>query len=61
MRPMQVSVQQYTTLLQNITAHLAGYQQLYGTKLLWVKTTPVPTVTAYGFGCNGSVRVLTLC
>ena len=42
-------------LLANITQHLVTLQQIYGTKLLWVKTTPVPTVdVAYGFGCNGS-------
>ena len=27
------------------------------TKLLWVKTTPVPTVDAYGFQCNGTATV----
>merc|ERR1740130_1800662 len=45
----------------NITAHLVTVQKQYGTKLLWVKTTPVPTVKTYGTpgpnGCNGSATV----
>ena len=48
---------QYATQLANITAHLAAVQKQHGTKLLWVKTTPVPTVTSYGFGCNGTATV----
>ena len=50
----RLSVAQYQTLLTNITRHLVAVQRKYGTKLLWVKTTPVPTVAAYGFQCNGS-------
>lgn len=48
---------QYVALLTNITSHLVAVQRRHGTKLLWVKTTPVPTVPAYGVGCNGSATV----
>ena len=50
----RLTVEQYQKLLTNITQHLVAVQRKYGTKLLWVKTTPVPTVSAYGFQCNGS-------
>lgn len=53
----RLSVEQYTRLLTNITAHLTEVQRQHGTKLLWVKTTPVPTVPAFGAGCNGSATV----
>jgi hypothetical protein len=36
---------------------VASVQRARGTKLLWVKTTPVPTVPAYGHGCNGTATV----
>ena len=50
----RLTLAQYTKLLTNITQHLVAVQRKYGTKLLWVKTTPVPTVATYGFQCNGS-------
>ena len=53
----RLSVGQYASLLSNITSHLVAVQRQHGTKLLWVKTTPVPTVPAYGAGCNGSATV----
>ena len=53
----RLSLAQYTAQLANITAHLVAVQEKHGTKLLWVKTTPVPTVKAYGFGCNGTATV----
>jgi hypothetical protein len=53
----RLSVQQYSALLTNITAHLIALQRAHGTKLLWVRTTPVPTVATYGHGCNGSATV----
>lgn len=43
----RVSVEQYTALLANITAALVGVQKSTGAKLLWVRTTPVPTVPTY--------------
>ena len=33
-------------------------QRRHGTKLLWVKTTPVPTVPTYGPACNDTSRCL---
>jgi hypothetical protein len=53
----RLTVSQYKVLLANITQHLVNLQRIHGTKLLWVKTTPVPTVPAYGFECNGSATV----
>lgn len=53
----RLTVEQYSALLTNITAHLVAVQRMYGNKLLWVRTTPVPTVPAYGVGCNGSATV----
>lgn len=50
----RLTLAQYTMLLTNITQYLITQQREYGTKLLWVKTTPVPTVPTYGFDCNGS-------
>jgi hypothetical protein len=43
----RISVEQYSMLLTNITKTLADLQRRDGTKLLWVKTTPVPTVPTY--------------
>jgi len=34
--------------MTKLTASLAAVQKQHGTKLLWVKTTPVPTVPQYG-------------
>lgn len=52
----RISVQQYTTLLTNITDSLVSLQKQTGVKLLWVTTTPVPTVPTYdsspGSTCN---------
>ena len=53
----RLTVGEYTKLLTDITQYLLKEQQRYGTKLLWVKTTPVPTVDAYGFECNGTATV----
>ena len=47
----RLSVQQYTERLRDITDLLVRAQRLHGTKLLWVKTTPVPTVPTWGPGC----------
>lgn len=43
----RLSVSQYTERLMNITAHLVTVQKQYGTKLLWVKTTPVQLKALY--------------
>ena len=48
----RISVEQYSALLTEITEQLAAVQKQSGAKLLWVKTTPVPTVPMYGPGCN---------
>jgi len=48
----RISVEQYSALLTKITEQLAAVQKQSGAKLLWVKTTPVPTVPMYGPGCN---------
>jgi len=53
----RLSVEQYIILLTEITEHLVEVQKKFGTKLLWVKTTPVPTVDAYGYQCNGTATV----
>lgn len=53
----RLSIDQYTLLLTNITSYLVSIQHKFGTKLLWVKTTPVPTVPTYGHGCNGTATV----
>jgi xylose isomerase len=54
----RLTLSQYKMLLANITQHLVTLQRARGTKLVWVKTTPVPTVaSAYGFGCDGSATV----
>jgi hypothetical protein len=39
----RISVAQYTALLTEITAKLLAVQAKHKTKLLWVKTTPVPS------------------
>ena len=54
----RLTLSQYKMLLANITQHLVMLQRAHGTKLVWVKTTPVPTVASmYGFGCDGSATV----
>jgi hypothetical protein len=52
----RMSVEQYTKQLTNITNFLVGVQKLHKTKLLWVKTTPVPTVPTFGNDCNSSTN-----
>jgi hypothetical protein len=56
----RISVEQYTALLTNITMKLVGVQKSHGTKLLWVKTTPVPTVPMYSVNgpCNQTSKCL---
>jgi len=50
----RVSVEQYTSLMRNITTKLVQLQKRDNVKLLWVKTTPVPTVPTYSVSgpCN---------
>jgi len=55
----RISVEQYTGLMANITSQLAAVQKAHPkTKLLWVDTTPVPTVPTYGPSCNDTSRCL---
>eukprot|EP00040_Diaphanoeca_grandis_P014108 m.71386 g.71386 ORF g.71386 m.71386 type:complete len:436 (-) comp24344_c0_seq1:161-1468(-) len=54
----RVSVEQYSALLTNITQFLVNTQKQHGTKLLWVKTTPVPTVPTYGPTCQNDTTCL---
>lgn len=54
----RISVQQYTELLTNITSKLVTVQNKHQTKLLWVRTTPVPTVPTYGPKCNDTTKCL---
>jgi hypothetical protein len=44
--------------LTNITNFLVGVQQQHNSKLLWVKTTPVPTVPTYGPDCTSTTECL---
>lgn len=54
----RISVEQYTELIKNITSRLVAVQKKTGCKLLWVDTTPVPTVSVYGPSCNDTSRCL---
>ena len=56
----RITVQQYSALLTNITAELVAVQQRHGRKLLWVRTTPVPTVPSYSVAgpCNKTSHCL---
>jgi hypothetical protein len=56
----RISVEQYSFLLKNVTEKLVKLQERDGTKLLWVKTTPVPTVPTYSVAgpCNVTSRCL---
>jgi len=56
----RLSVQQYGMLLSNITNNLVALQKRDNTKLLWVDTTPVPTVPVYDAGgpCNNTKKCL---
>ena len=49
----------YAKLLGNIAQVLVKAQQQQGTKLVWVRTTPVPTVPVYdGKTCNVTSQCL---
>lgn len=56
----RLSIDQYGLLLANITDRLVSLQKRDGTKLLWVDTTPVPTVPVYDAGgpCNTTKKCL---
>ena len=54
----RLPVQLYTALLTNITAELVRVQRMHGTRLLWVKTTPVPNVPMYGPNCTNDSTCL---
>lgn len=55
----RISVEQYTQLMANITAELAAVQKKDGTKIVWVTTTPVPTVPVYDqTDCNETAKCL---
>jgi hypothetical protein len=55
----RISVEQYSALLATLTDSLVGYQKAHGTKLLWVATTPVPTVPVYDqTTCNQTSKCL---
>lgn len=54
----RISAEQYRVLLQGITDELVAVQKASGTKLLWVRTTPVPTVPTYGLTCNDTSKCL---
>ena len=44
----RIGVELYAQLLANVTAGLAAVQAAHPeTRLVWVKTTPVPTVPSY--------------
>lgn len=54
----RISVQNYTTLMKEIIDDLVSVQKSTGTKLVWVDTTPVPTVPMYGPSCNDTSKCL---
>jgi len=54
----RISAEQYKMLLTNITSTLAQEQKQHGTKLIWVTTTPVPTVPTYGPSCMSTTSCL---
>eukprot|EP00041_Stephanoeca_diplocostata_P003520 m.35294 g.35294 ORF g.35294 m.35294 type:complete len:304 (-) comp14399_c0_seq1:340-1251(-) len=56
----RISVEQYSALLTNVTTALVEIQKNQGTKLLWVATTPVPTVPTYSVDgpCNETSKCL---
>ena len=56
----RISVQQYRALLANLTDELVAVQKAQGTKLIWVTTTPVPTVPTYSVDgpCNVTAKCL---
>eukprot|EP00051_Salpingoeca_urceolata_P028261 m.485908 g.485908 ORF g.485908 m.485908 type:complete len:302 (+) comp24063_c0_seq1:72-977(+) len=54
----RINLDEYTLRMQSIVRRLSVIQGQQGTKLLWVTTTPVPTVPVYGPGCNVTSRCL---
>ena len=55
----RISVEQYAKLLARVTAQLVALQRAQGTRLLWVTTTPVPTVPVYDQrACNNTAACL---
>ena len=56
----RIGVEQYRALLENITARLVAIQRRDTTQLLWVTTTPVPTVPTYSDAgpCNATAHCL---
>ena len=54
----RISVDQYKMLMRNIITKLVGAQQAAKMALLWVTTTPIPTVPTYGPGCNDTTHCL---
>lgn len=56
----RISVQQYRALLANLTDELVAVQEAQGAKLIWVTTTPVPTVPTYSVDgpCNVTASCL---
>ena len=56
----RISVQQYRALLANLTDELVAVQGAQGAKLIWVTTTPVPTVPTYSVDgpCNATASCL---
>ena len=55
----RITVAQYAALLSNITKELVALQRDQpALKILWVKTTPVPTVPTYGPACNTTSKCL---
>ena len=55
----RISVAQYARLLSGVVAELAAVQRAHpATKLVWARTTPVPTVPTYGPACNVTASCL---
>lgn len=48
----------YANLLGKILDRLGQEQRAHGTKLIWVNTTPVPTVPTYGPNCTNTSACL---
>eukprot|EP00040_Diaphanoeca_grandis_P028396 m.164409 g.164409 ORF g.164409 m.164409 type:complete len:389 (-) comp31339_c3_seq1:432-1598(-) len=54
----RISVQNYTLLMTAIVDDLVAVQKEMKCKLIWVDTTPVPTVPTYGPSCNDTSKCL---
>ena len=56
----RLNISQYVHLLQNITDYMILLRRKHSTKLLWVTTTPVPTVPVYNAEgpCNTTSKCL---